>query len=96
MKGLDLSTFEDQQQLLWIPTRDGYVPGERFTPRTFAGGRQGDPHTYRIRRENLDCRLGGAKHRGWEDWGRDWTNHGEAGIVEVDVHVCVNCGRDKR
>jgi len=95
MKGLDLSNVDDQLKLLWIPTQDGYVPGERFIPRMFVGGREGDRNTYRMRRENLTCQRGGGRHD-WENWGRDWTNRGEAGIVEVDVHVCRYCGRDKR
>lgn len=50
---------------------------------------------HRIRREKLACELGGAWHD-YEDRGRDFANHGLAGIVEVDVRVCVQCGRDKR
>lgn len=87
MKGLDLSKKEDQLKLLWIP---------QFPDRkVFVGGRQDDRHAYRIRPENLTCLVGGSHHE-WEHWGRDVANHGLAGIVEVDVHVCTDCGRDKR
>lgn len=97
MKGLDLSTKEDQRKLLWIPVldKDRYTAGVRYQPRVFVGGRQDDKHTYRMRAENLTCLCGG-RHHDYEYWGRDWANHGESGIVEVDVHVCVDCGRDKR
>lgn len=86
-KGLDLSTFEGQRCLLWIPS----YPDKRV----FTGARDGDPHVYRIHPHKLDCRLGGGKHD-WQSWGRDFANHGIAGIVEVDVHVCSHCLRDKR
>lgn len=97
MKGLDLSSIEDQLKLLWIPVLDPerYTPGKRYEVRMFVGGRQDDPHTYRIRTENLTCLCGGGRHQ-WEERGRDFTNKGVRGIVEVDVSVCTNCGRDKR
>jgi hypothetical protein len=92
MRGLDLTAFADQQKLEWaVQIPDPLKPQRRV----FVGVRPGDWRTYRIRPENLDCRLGGGRHE-YEDRGRDFANHGEAGIVEVSVKVCARCGRDKR
>ena len=84
VKGLDLSKREDQAQVCWVA--DG---------RYFSGTRPGDPRLYRLAKNKLSCALGGFWHR-WEDRGRDFANHGEKGITEVDVKVCLDCGRDKR
>jgi hypothetical protein len=32
----------------------------------------------------------------WAYLGPDWANHGEQGIVQVDVFACLRCGKDKR
>lgn len=90
MKGLDLSKRADQAKLLWIPR----YPDFRES-RTFVGGRQDDRTVYTIREQKLSCQHGGSWHD-WTELGRDFANHGQHGIVEVDVKMCVICGKDKR
>ena len=32
----------------------------------------------------------------WVSLGEDFANHGEGGIVQVEVRACARCGKDKR
>lgn len=36
------------------------------------------------------------RRHAWVDAGRDFKNKGVLGIVEVDVSICLRCGKDRR
>lgn len=47
----------------------------------------------RMHAHNLSCRLGGSRHD-LEDRGTDVRHSGSGWFREVNVRVCVHCGRD--